>query len=619
MGAGTRLAVALTLLLALANAEAQTDDIPDGVLAAEMAQDWQRAADGLRAGLAEQPNRRDWWLRLSQVLAAQQAYAASAEALVQAAEVGAPSAALHAQASAALATANQPEAALAQIQKARALDPEDASLVWREINLANWAGQTELASQRLRTLWEQGSRGSRLGFLYGENLAWQGDTDQAYGVLLEHLDHHPKDTKALLLTAQIASWRGDYQASVELLDRFDDAGGDSDVYRTEKAAILGWADRPFAALALLDDVRETPETQSRHTYAEAIALRRAHRNAAALVRIEALQTARQDGLVDADGLATYLTTDLRDHIEFSSIASQDSDEIAIWRNHLSGTWWPGANLSASAALDWDHYEVDVANGLQADPAQAKPEALGISAGLDWYAGSRWRLTVSAGHTSVDQAKHDGLLTGALALTYRASDSLRLRASGDRALHGVSPRAVDRGIGRNEYALSMNWHPDLRWTVDARIATADFFSSSDCAACKDSNRRQQWSFGAQRGLLYGQHWNMSLGPFISMTRFDDDLDNGYYDPDRFDNIALASNIYFGIDLDTGFALSASLGVQRDHAIADEYTPAASLSTVTTIGIWADTMIKIRLAGSYGVSRGSDDYSAIQAGISLVRRF
>lgn len=619
MAAATPLVVGLILLLGVATAHAQTKELPEGVLAAEMAQDWPRAADHLRDGLREQPHRRDWWLRLSQVLAADQQQAASAEALVQATRVGVASAELHAQASSALAAANQPAAALAQIQQARALSPNDRSLIWREINLANWAGQTELASERLRALWKEGDRDARLGFLYGENLAWQGDTDRAREVLLEHLKHHPEDTDALLLAARIESWRGNYQTSVALLDRFHAAGGDTDIYRTEKAAILGWADRPFAALALLDSGQHTSEHDARHTYAEAIALRRAHRNAAALARIEELQSARQDGVVDAEGLATYLTTDMRDQVEVRSTASQDSDEITIWRNRLSGTWWPGATISTNAALDWDRYAVDTPNGLQADPEGARPEALGISAGFDWYASPRWQLTLRGGHLRVDQDKHDGLAIGALAVSYRISDALRLQASGDRALHGVSPRAVDRGIARNEYAVSLNWRPDLRWSVDARVANADFFSSSDCAQCTDSNRRRQWSVGAQRALIFGQHWNMSLGPFISMTRFDDDLDNGYYDPDRFDNIALASNIYLGIDLDTGFALSASLGVQRDHAIADEYTPAASISTETTLGIWADTMIKIRLAGSYGVSRGSDDYSAIQGGISLVRRF
>ncbi|WP_420427538.1 tetratricopeptide repeat protein [Algiphilus sp.] len=600
-------------------AHAQPQALPEGVLAAEMAQDWQRAAARLQEALLVQPERRDWWLRLAQVLAADGQSIASAQAMVQAAEAGPPEAHLHAQASAALASADQPEAALEQIQRARALAPDDRSLLWREVQLANWAGQPDIATARLEQLWLAGDRDPRLGGQYGAQLARAGETEQARRVLQTHLRQQPNDAEALLLLARLESWRGNYHDATAALDRYHAAGGDTTVYRNEKAAMLGWADRPFAALALLAQGTTTAEPAPQRMVAEAIALRRSHRNAAAMARIDALQSARQDGVLDAEGLATYLTTDLRDQLEAHAVASRDTDDIGIWRNRLRGVWWPTAHLRTQAALDWDRHEVDTANGLEARSPAARPEALTLSAGIDGFAGPRWQWSILAGHVDIDQPQSQGLLIGQLGIGYRASDALQLRLSADRALHGVSPRAVDRGIGRNEVALSANWRPDMRWTVDARIATADFFANADCAVCSDDNRRQQWSVGAQRDLIYGQQWNLSLGPFVSMTRFDKDLDNGYYDPERFDNIALATNLYFGINLDTGLALSASLGMQRDHGLADRYTPAASLSTVTTLGIWADTMLQFRLAGSYGVSRNSDDYAAIQGGLSLVRRF
>lgn len=598
---------------------AQPPNLPEGVLQAEMAKDWQRAAAGLQDALRAQPERRDWWLRLAEVLAADGQFSASAQAMVQAAEVGPPDAVLHAQTSVALASANQPEAALDHIQRARVLAPDDRSLLWREVQLANWAGRPDIATARLEQLWLAGERDPRLGGQYGAQLARAGKTERARNVLRGHVRHQPHDADALLLLARLESWRGNYHDATAALDRYHAAGGDATVYRHEKAAMLGWADRPFAALALLAQDTTSAEPAPQRMVAEAIALRRSHRNAAAMARIEALLSARQDGVLDAEGLATYLTTDLRDQLEAHSVASRDTDDISIWRNRLRGVWWPTAHLRAQAALDWDRYEVDTANGLEARSPAARPEALTLSAGIDGFAGPRWQWSILAGHVDIDQTQSQGLPIGELAIGYRAGDALRLRLSADRALHGVSPRAVDRGIGRNEVALSANWRPDMRWTIDARVATADFFANANCAACSDDNGRQQWSVGAQRELIYGQHWNLSLGPFVSMTRFDEDLDNGYYDPERFDNIALATNLYFGINLDTGLALSASIGMQRDHAIADHYTPAASLSTVTTLGIWADTMLQFRLAGSYGVSRNSDDYAAVQGGLSLVRRF
>ncbi|MHA7834783.1 MAG: tetratricopeptide repeat protein, partial [Algiphilus sp.] len=453
---------------------AQSPALPDGVLAAEMAQDWEQAAKGLRAGLQTQPERRDWWLRLAQVLSADGQSGAAALALVRAAETGTPDAALHAQASAALANADQPTAALRQIQRARALAPTDRSLLWREVQLANWAGRGEIAAARLESLWREGDRDPRLGLQYGEQLAREGNTERARRVLLTHLDDHPRDHDALLLLARLESWRGNYHSATDLLDRYHAAGGDIAVYRNEKAAMLGWANRPFAALALLAQGAPAAEETPQRMVAEAIALRRSHRNAAAVARLEALQGARQDGVLDAEGLATYLTTELRDQIKVQTVASRDTDDIGIWSNQLRGTWWPAPHVSARAGLDWERYEVDRPNGLQAASPDARPEALTLSAGLDWFAGPRWHWRVLAGHVDIDQAHNDGLPIGELALAFRAGDALRLRLSADRALHGVSPRAVDRGIGRNEIAVAVNWRPDLRWNIDARIATADFF-------------------------------------------------------------------------------------------------------------------------------------------------
>lgn len=614
----TRIVALLTGLALGLGASAQ--DLPAGVLEAEMAQDWPQASSLLRYALGQQPERRDWWQRLAQTEAASGRRDAAANALLRAAQSGEPDAELFAHASAALAYANRPEDALAALDKARQLNPDHPDYAMREVLLANWLGDTPRARSLLHRLWTRAVQIPGLGYQYAQALSWDGQTDAARAVLLEYLRDQPQEAPAMLLLARLESWRGDYAQSVHWLDRYLQSGGDQAMYQAEKAAVLAWADRPHDAINLLTQMPDESEHQVRRIYAEAVAYRKLNRNAAVSSRLRELRGARTDGVVDPEGLETYLTTSLRDNIDIDNQYSSDSDGIGIWNSQLRGRWWPAAPLLLEAYVGSRRVNLsERPSALAADAPVAAITSTHLGLGANWFPSGHWQIRLAGGLSRLDDPESDRFETGELALAFRPDDAFRVRLSADRKAHAVSPRAADRAIIRDEFALALDWQPSLRWDMKLRLARADFSSASECGACQDDNQREQLQLSAFRRILFRQDWNLSAGLRVILTRFEQDLDNGYYDPRRFDNIALVSNLYYAFNPEQGFALTVALGGQRDLDLDPHFTPAADLAASLSLGIWSDTLVQLRLAGSYGVSRVGDDYSALSAGLSITQRF
>ncbi len=578
----------------------------DEVVAAEMAGDWSLASQLLNERLAQQPDRRDLWLRLSQVHAAAGEPQAAAAAVLAAAALPPPDAQLYAEAARALAVAEQPLQALAQMQEALRLAPENPDYALALVDLANWAGRYDLAEAQLRVMLAKNPQTSALPTRLGQVLTWQWRLNQAAEVLTERLKSEPADIEAALILTRVQVWRGNYSAAQAAIESYREHGGEEAVWRGEAGMILAAADRPLAALDVLAPLQENQTDNYRSLMARSLALHRARRFQRAQTELGQLVAIRPDGL-ETVGLIRQLAMARRPYVELASQRSQDSDDIAIWTNRLRLRLHPGLHTQVFGLLGWEQVDADQGSPFVAQLGDTGRELLRGMLGIEQDLGAAAGLRLEAGTLKIEDGSSETV--GLVELRWRPSDALRIRLRGQRDVFAVSPRAAELGIMQDEIYLQLAVAPDFNWRLQAEFALGEF---------SDDNAKWNGRLTATRAVIRRQRWQGDLGLSASYTHFDQNLENGYYDPDRFESYMLVMHNYFGFSENRGLSLSATAGVQRDEAM-DAYNPAAGLSGEATLGIWQDTLFKLRFSASYGVSDVGDNYLAAYLGLLLRWRF
>ena len=173
------------LLLALgsaAGARAQEPELPAAGLQAEAAGDWDRAVEVYSQAAAES-GRADLWVRISRIEA----------------------------------TRDHPREALAAIDRALALEPDDVDHLRARAELASWAGDYETADESWRRVAER--TGEPLATLQRARIAaWQGRIAPAVEHYHAYLRSVPDDSVATIELVRQETWRGNARAALGLLD-----------------------------------------------------------------------------------------------------------------------------------------------------------------------------------------------------------------------------------------------------------------------------------------------------------------------------------------------------------------------------------------------------------------
>lgn len=579
--------------------------VPEAAVAAEMQQDWKTAARVYREALEADPERTDLWRRLADVLASDGQPVAAAEALDRAVETEPNDADLHLAASAAWAEAGKPNRALVHCQAAAEIRPDDVSVLRTCAQQANWAGDSLLVvSMRERIHQITGESGDLKA--YARALGGAGELDESVALYRDYLEAHPDDAEALLDYATIQTWRGDYAGGADALAHYREVHGEDEEWAARSARLLAWAHRPSQARPLNDELLAAERDNYEHLYTRMLILRGEKRHSEAIASLEPLKRLRPESKDTLDAIrATHAF--LRSNVGIEAGWRDDADDISLRRFAVKGRWSLTPETYLYGRLE--HRDLRAKAG---SPYVGVEGDTSIDIEQGWV-GARHRFNPlleiggEVGAASIDGGGGDHSLYGLYA-DLRPLDNLWVNLLATRRVWDISPRSASLGITMRDHRARIHWQPTLRHFVNAELAHGRL---------SDGNRRNELYVNPYRAMLRTERFNLDLGVSAHWQDYDEDLANGYYDPENYRRFALTAVGYWKFSDDDGLSLSVSPGWHTDESLPD-YKFGTDVSLELVNGIYRDWYSRLSLSYS-DRSQTTGRYDAYAINWSLVRRF
>jgi tetratricopeptide (TPR) repeat protein len=485
--------------------------------------------------------------------------------------------------------------------------------------------------------------------------AWQGETDRALAEIAEVLGEHPDHAGALEARALFEAWEGRYEASLSSYERLLSISPDHGEARLQRARVLVWAaesegsrqaferllaedpddiearlglartlafsDELEAAIVEYDkilaaDPRNIPARQGKgrtlgwagrliegeEVLRQAVAIDGANADTyVALGQILQWQgrgAAAKEALETAVGLSPT-HGDAREQLRTVNLAfaprahpaaryESDSDGNRMVTTALTASWHPSPRLE----LRMDGYRRDLDHGA------LRRDVLGGSLTGVVEVEPGWAITLGAGAG----------LSDAVGTSSYASFRGGLRSPGRHALGAsvdVASQVLDetaalaeRGVRYTSYAANLRWTPAPGWRVDGAAGYAQFAGTED-------NTRVSGSLTASR-RLGGQ---FSVGVGFRTFSFERDLDDAYFDPDRY-ALGELTGYWRRTPAPWSLLIEAAPGVQQ---VTHEGDPSLSLRGSARVGYMVAPGRELSLslgystAGLSSFSTGSADYT------------
>ena len=190
-----------------------------------------------------------------------------------------------------------------------------------------------------------------------------------------------------------------------------------------------------------------------------------------------------------------------------------------------------------------------------------------------------------------------------------ADEIGLILEGERDFLDVSARSLDLGIERTAGRAGIRVSPAVFWTIEAGGSRESY---------SDDNGRWEARVAVFDGILRRQLVNVDLGVASRWQWFDEDLDNGYYDPARYEQHLGIVSMYWKLNDQAGLSLRGGLGAFRDDVI-DSFERSSEVAAEATFGITTDWTLVARAAYLDNVRSVTGAFNAAGAGIYLTRRF
>jgi tetratricopeptide (TPR) repeat protein len=558
-------------LAAFAPALAQEPAVPPAGLAAEAAGDWDRAIAVYRA-VAADSGRADLWVRISRIEA----------------------------------TRDRPAEALAAIERAIELEPDDVAHLRARAELASWAGDYEAADDSFRRISERtGEPAADLG--RARIAAWRGRTGPAIGHYRAYLRAVPGDSVATIELVRQETWRGNARAALALLEEYRQRFGETVDWRIERGRALVTGGRPRAAAEILAPlVAERPDDYEARLVLT-LALSDATRRSEAVASADAL--AGIDAANPRTGeVRAYVTAPIRSMVRPRYEIYDDSDDV---RHDLYGVeaavaMSPRARVVAEATVT----DVSAEPGSALAPLDGDDTVresggdAGVVVGLEGAGELEGRL----GAMRTDDGD-ESLLTWIAAARLTPTDALGITLAGQRDFLDVSARSLDLGIERIAGRAALRVSPAIGWTLEAGGSRESY---------SDDNGRWEARAAASAGVLRRQLVNVDLGVASRWLWFDEDTDSGYYDPEWYRQHLGVVSTYWKLDDQAGLSLRGAVGAFKDDAV-DSYERSLEAAAEATIGITTDWSLVVRGAWLDNVRSVTGAFNATGAGIYLTRRF
>ena len=491
----------------------------------------------------------------------------------------------------ALADRGQHEQALARIDEGLRQKPGDVDLLWLQASVTGWAGRNAEAVslfEKLVALHPELVRATRVDL--GTQRLWAGDPAGALRDYDLKLEESPGDREALRMRALALSHANRLEESLAAYDTLLAANPGDVNLSLERARVLGWMGRHDDAAAAYESVlaAHPEERRARLGLAQNENWRGHHRRAVELYeQLSSEQTTAdpdvQKGLAyayywsgqgeqareplgrfltqkpdDGEGqrLAALLVREQTPSLTVGYERSDDTDDLRI--RSTSVDYRHPFNGSRAFLARW---RTDEAR----DPFGSR-NPWRIGAGLEKQWSERWsgRAMLFLLKPSEDEA---GIGLADASLTHRPTDQLRLDFGWSKDVV-LTRLALEQGVWVNTWVAGADWHvhPRLALRASERVG---FFN--------DDNQQSRFSASARTPFRIPRgRVEVSFG--VDHLRSRDDLDHGYYDPERYLELGPGAEAEWHPTSDRWMlGLRARLGLQRENDLPmDPFTNATALA-------------------------------------------
>lgn len=440
---------------------------------------------------------------------------------------------------------------------------------------------------------------------YARSSAWSGHTDRAAAAYEDYLEKHPDEKDVYIEHVKVEAWRGNYAGSMGILRDYQDRFGVSKDYNREKARVLAWAGRPTEAMELIVPLLEEDPDDYDVNYSRTVALNNNHQPAEAVASLDKLVQLRPES-EETKEIQRIVKTPLRPDITFAGSIYSDSDDLDRYHAAIIAGFSPQPETRILGGVETDYLKADTGSGYEELDGDETARHDSGWVGVEHVISPQVSVD---GHIGAAEAEgHDSFIGGA-GIDYRPQDNLRFRAETDYGFYVISPRTLDLGIRASSNHLWGTWEPNLLYTVVGGLGYIDL---------SDDNESWEAVIAPRRAVLRREKINLDLGVRGSWFGFDEQLDNGYYDPQLYQSYMATSLAYWKISDDDGVSLALDLGVVKDDEMSG-FRFGWGTSAEGVFGLYRDIMLRVggSFYNSYRTQGG--DFNAVEGHVALTLRF
>ncbi|MEE9542544.1 MAG: tetratricopeptide repeat protein, partial [Thermodesulfobacteriota bacterium] len=310
-------------------------------------------------------------------------------------------------------------------------------------------------------------------------LSWRGKRIEAIGLYKEVLKEDSKNKEARMGLARVSSWQGDYDFAIKTYRGILKDDPDNKEARVGLINVLRWKGEVGEALAEAGKfLAEEPDNPK----------------AKRLVR----------GLRKSKG----------PYVQFTRSDGEDSDDNRLVRHKLSGYFslWEGQVLR----LSYTKYHATAPFGLEADAGV-------FTAKSAYEATDDLTLTPRLSIASLEAKGGDTTrLLPALSARWRYSKPLTLSASYSQSVLLDTAQLIRNDIKLDSYSVGGVYKYSI-YTISSGFRYGKY---------PDGNHSNRFNVKVSRGIIKEKHRSLSGGVRFDYVNYDEDLNNGYYDPQEY---------------------------------------------------------------------------------------
>lgn len=555
--------------------------VPDEGLKAEMAGDWNGALSVYQSVLEQQPGRADLWLRMADIYHHLDQEADKLHALEQAAHLRPGDAEIAFRLSQGYAMADRPADAVQQCLRAAELEPGNLDYLHACLKQAIWANNRAAARTSIRWLLAVAPDDRQALLGRAQWHSWAGEYEEAAKAYEDYLSRFPEDHDATVARIQVLRWAGDDVAAEQALEDYLTRFGNTEHYQRAKANLLLQRGRFYSASDLLEPLAEDHSNDYDIHFARVLATRASGQPSAALESVKEMERLKPEQPETAE-VARVTRAPLRSLVGVFGDYQFDADDIRTASIHTRG----------ELAL---RPETRILLGYNARRVSTRHSSAFIADGgdrstMDYYGwfGIRHqlhrRLEVEGrvGRGNVESGGDYGYYK--LEGHYHPHDDVILQFTRERALYALSPLAVSREIIETHNRLRVVWRPAPNYQVEGWLSTSNF---------SDDNSRQEVSLAPSRNVYSNGPWVINLGLSGQWFSFNDDVNNGYYDPDYYRRYAGTALFYWSPNVDDWVGVRTSMGWHKDNTFSS-YEFGSDIELEALIGRYRDWQLHGRIA-------------------------